>query len=260
MSRALAVTSGRCARGPVRGRLLTRGRSSADGPLPSLIVLMVGLLVSLSATAVRADAPAVFVAGGDSLSLWILVHWDRPLPAFVEERLERGLPATLGVRAELVRLRAGWVDAKLAAESVEMQVTKDPWTGSYILLDTRSMRGIDSLAALRATLSRQKLRLALQPEWCDGTSLYRVEVTTSVAPLTARDASEVDSWLRGQVRGLGRGLLGIPRGLFGVVRDLSGLGERTAKGESTRFRMEPVWEGRVKVLIPGEGGAGAEGG
>ena len=34
--------------------------------------------------------PAVFVAGGDSLSLWILVHWERPLPAFVEERLERG--------------------------------------------------------------------------------------------------------------------------------------------------------------------------
>jgi hypothetical protein len=225
-----------------------------------VVVLILALLLSFFAGPARADAPTVFVAGGDSLSLWVLVHWDRPLPAFVEERLERGLPATVGVRAELVRLRAGWSDARLAAESVEMQVAKDPWDGSYILLDTRSTRGLDSLAAVRATLSRQKLRLALQPGWCDGTSFYRVEVTTFVAPLTARDASEVDSWLRGQIRGLGRGLLGIPRGLFGVVRDLSGLGERTAKGESARFRMETMPEGRVKVLMPGEGVAGTGGG
>jgi hypothetical protein len=226
--------------------------------LPSVIWLTSALLWSVSTSPVRADAPTVFVAGGDSLSLWVLVRWDRPLPAFVEERLERGLPATVGVRAELVRVRAGWSDAKLAAESLEMQVAKDPWDGSYILLDTGPTRGFDSLAAVRATLSRQKLRLALQPEWCDGTSIYRVEVTTFVAPLTARDAGEVDSWLRGQLRGLGRGLLGIPRGLFGVIRDLSGLGERTAKGESDRFRLEAISGGRVRALIPVKGGTKIE--
>jgi hypothetical protein len=223
-----------------------------------LIVLTLALLRSFSAGPARADAPTVFVAGGDSLSLWILVHWDRPLPAFVEERLERGLPATVGVRAELVRNRAAWSDPKLTAESLEMQVAKDPWNGSYLLLDTRSTRGLDSLAAVRTTLSRQKLRLALQPQWCDSASVYRVEVTTFVAPLTARDAGEVDSWLRGQLRGLGRGLLGIPRGLFGVVRDLSGLGKHTAKGESARFRMETMPGGRVKVLIPVNGKADGE--
>ncbi len=243
-----------------RGLTASPGRLSARGMLPSVVVLTLALLWSVSTGPARADAPTVFVAGGDSLSLWILVQWDRPLPAFVEERLERGLPATVDVRAELVRLRAGWIDAKLAAESLEMQVAKDPWDGSYTLLDTGSTRGLDSLAAVRAKLSRQKLRLALQPEWCDGTSIYRVDVTTLVAPLTARDAGEVDSWLRGQLRGLGRGLLGVPRGLFGVIRDLSGLGEHTASGESTRFRMERMPEDRVKVLIPGDGVAGSGGG
>jgi hypothetical protein len=260
MSCGLAVTPERRAHRPVGGHFLPPGRLSRRGMPLAEVVLTLALLLLLPAGPARADAPTVFVAGGDSLSLWVLVHWDRPLPAFVEERLERGLPATVGVRAELVCLRAGWGDATLTAESVEMQVAKDPWDGTYILLDTRSTRGLDSLAAVRATLSRQKLRLALQTGWCDGTSFYRVEVTTFVAPLTARDAGEVDSWLRGQLRGLGRGLLGIPRGLFGVIRDLSGLGARTAEGESARFRMERMPEGRVKVLMPGEGVTGTPGG
>jgi hypothetical protein len=226
--------------------------------LPSAIALALLLLSSVPARAADADAPTVFVAGGDSLSLWVLVEWERPLPAFVEERLERGLPATVGVRAQLIRNRTGWRDARLIAESVEMQVAKDPWNGSYLLLDAGSTRGVDSLAAVRASLSRQRLKLALEPEWCDGASIYHVEVTTSVAPLTARDAGQVDSWLRGQLRGLGRGLLGIPRGLFGLVRDLSGLGERTAKGESASFRMEAVLGGRIRALIPAQDGAGSQ--
>lgn len=209
------------------------------------------LLAALWAPPARANDPSVLVAGGDSLTLWVLVQWDRPLPASVEERLERGLPATVGVRAGLVRDRAGWKDVRLAAESLELKVAKDPWGGSYLLLDPDSTRGLDSLSAVLATLSRQKLRLPLDPAWCDGTSLYRVEVTTSVAALTARDAGEVDSWLRGQLEGLGRGLLGIPRGLFGVIRDLSGLGEKRTKGESARFRMAALPGGRIKVLIPG---------
>jgi hypothetical protein len=238
---------------PSRGPSLTRERSPGRRISLSAAVLSIAALLALSAGSARGDKPTVFVAGGDSLSLWVLVHWDRPLPAFVEERLERGLPATVGVRAELVRNRSLWRDARLVAGMLEMQVAKDPWNGSYVLLDPQSSRGVDSLATVRATLSRQKLRLALQPEWCDGTSVYRVEVTTSVAPLTTRDAGEVDSWLRGQLRGLGRGLLGIPRGLFGVVRDLSGLGERTATGESARFWLELLPGGRTKVLIPVEG-------
>ena len=258
MSHCPAATPGWFVRHLVRGPFLVRERLSARESPPSVVVLTLALLLSSSIGAVHADTPTVFVAGGDSLSLWVLVHWDHPLPAFVEERLERGLPATVGVRVELVRLRTGWSDAKLATGSVEIQVAKNPWDGSYILLDTRSTRGLDSLAAVRSALSLQKLRLPLQPRWCDGTSLFRVNVTTFVAPLTSRDAGEVDSWLRGQLRGLGRGFLGIPRSLFGVIRDLSGLGERTVKGESAGFRMEAMPGGRIKALIPVKGGANAE--
>lgn len=253
MIRELPGARGWCAWCFGRRKATDRSRVPASRTIPVLAILTLALLQLLSPGPARADAPTVFVSGGDTLSLWVLIQWDRPLPAFVEERLERGLPATVGVRADLVRLRAGWTDTKLATESVEVQVAKDPWDGSYVLLGAHSTRGLDSLAAVRATLSRQRLRLPLQSGWCDGTSSYRINVATSVAPLTARDASEVDSWLRGQLRGLGRGLIGIPRSLFGVVRDLSGLGERTAKGESVRFRMEAMSDSRVKVLMPGGG-------
>ncbi len=238
----------RCRPGPRRPGFRWPRTGVAAGALWASLAF----LPSLSTDLAWASAPTVFVAGGDSLALWVLVHWDRPLPAFVEERLERGLPATIGVRAKLVRNRSAWSDAKLAMESLELQVARDPWDGSYLLLDARSTLGLDSLGAVRATLSRQKLRFVLRPEWCDGRSVYHVEVETFVAALTARDAGEVDSWLRGQLRGLGRGLLGIPRGLFGVVRDLSGLGQRTAEGESAHFRLETAPGSRAKVLIPGK--------
>jgi hypothetical protein len=230
-------------------RPAARGLRQASAAFLLAAAVTLAPLPGLTASPAHAESPVVSVAGGDSLSLWVLIRWDRPLPAFVEARLERGLPATVGVRAELQRNRSVWSDAKLASESLEMQVTKDPWGGSYLLLDARSTRGLDSLAAVRATLSHQKLRFVLLPEWCDTLSSYHVDVTTFVTPLTARDVGEVDSWLHGQLRGLGRGLLGIPRGLFTVVRDLSGLGEHTASGRSERFHMEALADGRVKVLM-----------
>jgi hypothetical protein len=107
---------------------------------------------------------------------------------------------------------------------------------------------LDSLPALRAALSRRRLLLPLEFNWCDGTTTYRVEVTAYVLPLSADDAGEVESWLKGQIRGLGRGILGIPKSLFGVVRDLSGLGERTSKGRSERFRLTALPGGRVRVV------------
>lgn len=212
------------------------------------------LAALLAGPAAWAASPEVHVAGGDSLTLWVLVRWEEPLPPFVEERLERGIPATVGLRARLVADRSGWFDQRLYEAVREVQVARDPWGEAFLLLDSAGVESFDSVPQLRAKLSRSRLRLPVRAEWCNGRSGYRVEVSAFVLPLSERDAGEVESWLKGQIRGLGRGVLGIPKALFGVVRDLSGLGERESKGKSEPFRMAVLANGRVKALIPGRGG------
>lgn len=210
-------------------------------------VALVGLFACLSSVA-SGRSPEVTAAGGDSLGLWVLVHWEDPLPAFVEERLERGIPATVGLQAELLAGRSMWRDRRVAVAVREMQIARDAWAGGWLLVDGTAVAAYDSLPGLRAAIARQRIRLPLDRTWCDRTTSYRVEVTAFVVPLTARDAGEVESWLGGQIKGLGRGILGIPKALFGVVRDLSGLGERASRGRSRPFRLEARPDDRVHVV------------
>jgi hypothetical protein len=214
-------------------------------------VLFLGLLALFAARTASAGSPEVQVSGGDSLSLWVLVDWDHPLPSFVEDRLRRGIPATVAVRAELWKSRSTWVDQQLASEVRELQIVRDPWGGGFSVVEDSTVAPADSMATLQQSLARHRLRVAIDPSWCDGTSEYRVAVTTFVRPLTAQDMGELDQWLRGELGGFRGGLLGLPRGLFGIVRDLSGLGERRSRAESAAFRLFRVQGNRVRVLVPG---------
>jgi len=185
----------------------------------------------------------------------VLLDWADPLPGFVQERLERGIPATAGFRAELWKDRPGWFDAHLASTGLEYKILLDPWKEGFTLLNEESAVEVDSMSSLLEFLRRQRVKLPLLREWCDGSSGYRIVLTTYVRPLTAKDVKEVDAWLRGEIRGFGEGLFGLPRGLFGIVRDLSGLGERTNQGRSAGFRLSVLESGRVRALIPGGTGS-----
>lgn len=221
--------------------------------VPTGVPALLGLLAILLTTPpASATVPEVLVAGGDSLGIWVLIRWERVLPRFVEDRLRRGIPATVGLRADLVSDRSGWWDRRLMQAGHEWQLARDPWSEAFLMVDSAGVTAHDSLPGLHQVLAQQRLRVPLQRDWCDGRTGYRIEVTGYVIPLSARDADEVESWLKGQIRGLGRGILGIPKGLFGIVRDLSGLGERASKGRSPRFRMTALADGRVRVFIPGE--------
>jgi hypothetical protein len=200
-------------------------------------------------------SPEIHVSGGDSLSLWVLVDWDHPLPSFVEERLQRGIPATVAVRVELWKSRSGWIDQQLASQVRELQVVRDPWQDGFSVVEDSTVTPADSLAAVQRALGRHRLRLTVAPAWCDGESDYRVTATTFVRPLTAKDVGELDNWLMGELGGFRGGLLGLPRGLFGIVRDLSGLGERRSRTESAPFHLSRVLDNRVRVVFPGAGGS-----
>jgi len=219
-------------------------------PLALIPLFLLLLNFSPAGLALAARNPLVQISGGDSLSIWVAVDWDEPLPPFVQDRLERGIPATVGLRVELWKARPGWFDQHLSSGGAEMKVLRDPWGGSFSILGENGNVTVDSIGALQSSLSRQQVRLPLEEEWCDESSAYSVVVTTFVRPLTAKDVGEVEDWLRGELRGFG-GLLGLPRGLFGIVRDLSGLGEQTRTGSSPKFRLSRLPDDRVRVLIPG---------
>lgn len=242
------------------------------GPRPghcraaAVAALCSALSLPLAPGLAPAGVPAVSVSGGDSLTVWVLVEWEEPLPGFVRTRLERGIPSTVGVRAELWRDRTGWFDANLAVSEFERKLVPDPWSSGYSVLapedpaapivgplPERSATHVPTVDDLEDLLSRHRLRIDLDPAWCDDASTYQILVVTSVRPLTADDVGEVEGWLRGGIDELPGGLLGLPRGLFGFVRDLAGLGERSYKGTSPRFRVATTPGGRVRVLIPGGG-------
>lgn len=208
------------------------------------------IVTLLPHSAIAAD-PQVLVSGGDSLSIWIRIDWPDPLPAFVQERLEHGIPATIGVRVELWRIRTAWFDSHIATADAELKIVRDPWRGSFLLVDGDSTRAVNGLHSLIDNLSQWTLQLPIERGWNGTDSEFRVEAVCYVQPLTVDDAAEVENWLRGEIRGFGAGILGLPRGLFGIIRDLSGLGERRSRSTSRRFRLSVLPSGRVRVLLAG---------
>ena len=213
--------------------------------------LLAGCILWLAAGPATAGPPEITLAGGDSLALRVQLQWKNPLPGFVEERLERGIPATVEIHCELWRDRTAWFDRLLVSQVHDFYVVRDPWRGSFSVQEGGSTLQADSLAALRLLLSHSEMLLPLERDWCDESSSYKVVVTTVVRPLTARDIGELDGWLKGELGGFRGGLLGLPRGLFGVVTDLSGLGERTEKAASEVFHISAVEGGRVRLVLAG---------
>ncbi len=191
------------------------------------------------------------VSGGDSLRLHVLLAWPDPLSDFVEKRLQRGLPVTVGIRLELWQNRSAWFDRRLLTVTREFQVSRDPWDNSYVTDDGEVLERADSLAQLEGLLERQQSTFALDRSWVDSGARFQVTGVAFVRPLSARDVREVEVWLNGELGESPGGILGLPRGLFALARDLAGLGEQSSHVESRSFRLTVVPSGRLRVVIPG---------
>ena len=210
--------------------------------------LLAACILWLAGGSATAGSPVITLAGGDSLALRAQLQWENPLPGFVEERLERGIPATVEIHCELWRDRTAWFDRLLVSQVRDFYVVRDPWRGSFSVQEGEATLQADSLAELRSLLAHSEMLFPLERDWCDERSNYKVVVTTVVRPLTARDIGELDGWLKGELGGFRGGLLGLPRGLFGVVTGLSGLGERTEKAATPVFHLSADERGRVRWM------------
>jgi hypothetical protein len=225
------------ARQPVLGR---HGRGA--WPLP---LFAAGLLAALTgawpapargepATGIDVRDARVFLVG-DTLA--VEVRLDGFWSPRVRGSLERGMPATLVVTADLWRDRSGWFDRMVASRSVVYRVRYDAWREDYVLQrNLEAPHHLPSLAAAGAALS-QPLRLAAaEAREVEPRRRHYVVITASLRPLTPEGVREVERFLSSQLRNSGgsdgggglESIAHLPSSLLSMLAALSGLGDEIA--------------------------------
>jgi len=167
-------------------------------------------------------------------------------PPRVEESLDRGMPSTLQLSAELWRHRTGWFDRLSGSFAASVRIRYDVWSKTYLIegagLRTRAVSTLDSV---RLALSAPfELPLAPIERLPDGR--YYVVVSATLKPLSVEDVEEGEGWLSGEVEDKRRSGLGvltaIPRSLFDAVRNFAGLGDQRARVITDEFRLNELAE------------------
>lgn len=169
-----------------------------------------------------------------------------PFETRVRESLERGMPATLSVRAELWRRRHGWFDRLEGNYEAAVRIRYDVWSEEFrIERPGAAVELVPSLAAAESLLSHPwALPVArigqLQPE-----ADYYVAVSAVLKPLSVEDVKEVEGWLSGEVESQRRAGIGIvtelPRALFDAVRNFAGFGDRRVRTASLDFTLADLF-------------------
>ncbi len=192
----------------------------------------------------------VDVRGSDSLGIEIALDWEAPLSPEVRERLESGIPVTVGFEVELWRERSGWFDRSVASLARIVQLERDPWDGAFVVRDGSGAMRRDSLATLCRDLGRQRLSVPIESAWAENQAHWHVHASAIVRPLTAEDLRELERWLGGGSSSASREVLGVPRTLLSLVRDVSGLGATVVESRSLSFRVSRLGEGVVVEFAP----------
>ena len=174
------------------------------------------------------------------------VQISQPFEARVRESLERGMPATLAVHAELWRRRHGWFDRLESTYEAGVRIRYDVWSEQYRI----ERPGVDpvlvaSLDEADAMLSRPwSLPVGrigqLQPN-----ATYYIAVSTVLKPLSVEDVKEVEGWLSGEVESQRKAGLGVvtelPKALFDAVRNFAGFGDRRVRASSLDFSLPDLF-------------------
>ena len=203
-----------------------------------LATLAVTLALALGATR-AASAFQVTLMSPHARGEWAVV--DARLDDLFEDRvvqsLERGMPATIQVHAELWRKRGLWFDALENTFDASVRVRYGTWDESYHVerQGGPSLR-FSTLDSAQTYLERPWAlpvgRLASLPP----TARHYVVVTVTLKPFSAEDAREVEGWMSGEPTGDHTGeVTELPRGVFDALRNVSGFGDRRARAVSLEF-------------------------
>jgi hypothetical protein len=200
---------------------------------------LLALLVASSAAAFQVTSIRPARDGGQQLH--VELRLEEPIEPRVASSLQRGMPATLALRAELWRRRNGWFDRlERTVESsfrIRHEVGRERW-----LLERQGAEAlvVSSLDSLSVLLERTLVISAGSLEKLPPTAPCYVVVIASLRPLQLEDVNEVESWLSGEVKssrssgGLGI-LTGIPRSVFDAARNFAGFGDDRSRMISAEF-------------------------
>ncbi|MCA9754660.1 MAG: DUF4390 domain-containing protein [Candidatus Eisenbacteria bacterium] len=206
----------------------------------SLVALLLLALLVVSPTAASASDFVVAVEG-DSLAIDV-----RPLlgpgvlPGFVRERLDRGIPTTIGLQADLWKHRSTWFDEQVSRTIRHYRLSRDAWSGLYLLEGPDGTVGGDSMGAIIRLLSEEPIVLDVDRKTASKGGRYWVEVTAVTVPLSVQDLGEVEEWITGEIGGGSGSIFGVPGSLIRIIRDLTGLGDRRLSGKTNEFTMSLV--------------------
>lgn len=210
-----------------------------------------GALLCAAALAVALPAHAIDIEPG-SLSqhqgrIEIAVRVSDLFPPRVEESLDRGMPATLQVTAELWRHRTGWFDRLSGSFVGNVRVRYDVWSRMYRIESTGlRARAVSTLDSVRLVLAAPfELPLAARSKLPES-GRYYVVVSATLKPLSVEDVEEGEGWLSGEVDAKRRSGLGVltalPRSVFDAVRNFAGLGDQRARAITDDFELDELGE------------------
>jgi hypothetical protein len=154
--------------------------------------------------------------------------------------LERGMPATVTVSAELWRSRAGWFDQFIGAEQGEVRLWRDAWSDEYLLVRNRGpQKTLANLDDVEVELRRpQRIRIVPAAVVTPGETYYAI-VRVDVKLLNVEDIGEVERWLSGEAKRVGKpgpgSIAKLPVSMVNVLANLSGLGDETAMYRTGTF-------------------------
>jgi hypothetical protein len=208
------------------------------------LACVVGASSPVAAFQLAVDPPHV-----DGDFVWADLRFDDLFDGRVAQSLQRGMPATLQLRAELWRKRTAWFDRVERTFEGSIRIRYEVWRKTYrVERADAPPRMYGSLDSVRIALARSiSLPVARREQLSDGPHYY-VVVTATVRPLSVEDVEEVEGWLSGEVqsgRGSSIGLItALPRALFDAVRNLSGFGDEQVRAVSPDFTLQDLERGQ----------------
>ena len=168
-----------------------------------------------------------------------------PFSTRTTESLQRGMPATLEVRAELWHHRTGWFDSFEGGFDARVRIQYEAWNEQWRIERAGAppiyVSRFDSVATV---LSRPWALPVARVQDLKPDRRYYVAVVAVLKPLSVEDVEEVEGWLSGEVRtqrGAGLGVITeLPRSLFDAVRNFAGFGDRRTRISSDDFALRDL--------------------
>jgi len=203
----------------------------------ALLAALIGALLPASALAVEIVGVRVTRLEGH---VAVALGHAQVLSPRIRDSMERGMPATVRLSVDIWRDRPGWFDQLVRSEHAETRVGRNAWSDEYQM--RRQAGPILTLLDLdeveRELRRPTRVRLIPVSELSAGERYYAI-IRVEVKPLTVEDIEEVERWLSGEAKRIGKpgpgSIARLPAYIVGLLANLSGLGDETATYRTGTF-------------------------